>query len=134
MSYNNRNSKNCNAKFESKGKSMYDYYPTQPIIEIIDPIVYRNTRDGFVCDEYGRDLEMRKQYEERKYYQEYAAVTAVNNDDSYAYDNNQDKKTAMDNYKYNIHVDYGEHPTLFFKINRKTGKLEYRGRQTYEYC
>ena len=208
MSNNNNNRKN--AKFESKGKSMCDYFPSKIIIENIDMRMYSTTRDvleglktlrygiisnisflknykntgktniqatvekwnaglthnirallqqgipvktpmhmsdwyfmdvvkqypdkctkpkkqvksdikqvymknGFACDEFGRDIEMRKQYE---------YIEEVNED------TNSDEK---DDYKYNIQVDYGDHPTLFFKINRKTGKREYWGKQTYEY-
>jgi hypothetical protein len=60
------------------------------------------------CDKYGRDIELRVQFE-----------TA-------AADSHSDFPEDVE-----VIPDYGFHETKFFKINIKTGKREYRGRQYY---
>jgi len=64
--------------------------------------------DTKTCDKYGRDLELRVQFE--------TAAAEV------------DKEFPED---VEVVPDYGFHETKFFKINIKTGKREYRGRQYY---
>lgn len=67
--------------------------------------------EGFACDAYGRDLEMRRDFEKYGYCLDVDDVDAEEHRD--------------------IQIDYGCQPTLFFKVNIKTGKREYIGRQYY---